>query len=122
MTIVRFPVEAARSHTKRARLVSYLRELADFIERDELETEPDAALVVLTGAEDHEVVCCGYGDDDNALDEAAMVAGSVTRGSFVTMGGNRRKRGDYRPKRMERPNIVDGVFPRKSDLEAPDHG
>ena len=107
-----FPIAEARRHSKRARLAAYLRELAEFVEDDNVEIDPVAALVVLSGAEQHEVVCCGYGDDDHALTEAAMVAGFVVRGDFVTRGANRRNRGDYAPRPMKRPNIVDGAFPK----------
>ena len=110
--IVAFPIAAARRHTKRAQLATYLRELADLVENDEVETDPTAALIVLSGPEEHEVICCGYGDDDHAIDEAAMVAGFVVRGSFVTLGGNRRKRGDYTPRPMRKPNIVEAAFPK----------
>jgi len=113
MAVVEFPHAEAKRHTARARLAQYLRELADTIDTDEAEIDPVAALIVLSGQEEHEVVCCGYRDDERGFEEAAIVAGLVARSLFTTLGGNRRKRGDYRPRTMAKPNIVDGVFPRK---------
>lgn len=117
--VVAFPVAEARRHSKRARLAAYLRELAESIDNDGVEIDPTAALVVLSGAAHHEVVCCGYGDDEAALREAAMVSGFVVRGDFVTLGGNRRNRGDYAPRPMSRPNIIDAAFPRKPSPPQP---
>ena len=113
MPVVEFPAAAARANTKRARLVAYLRELADEIEADNVEAEPTAALVVISGPQIHEVVCCGYGDDAWGYEEASEVAGYVARDhGFPTIGGNQRNRGDYVGRPMQHSNIVDGAFPR----------
>lgn len=52
---------SGRSQRSRSRLANYLRDIADAIERDELETAPWAATLVLTGDERHEVLAVGYG-------------------------------------------------------------
>lgn len=119
--IVSFPSAAARERTKRSRLATYLRELADLIEADEVEIEPTAALVVISGPSAHEVVCCGYDDDDDGFQEAAAVAGYVARSDWCrTLGGNRRKRGDYFGRPMKHHNIVDGDFPRPARASQPE--
>jgi hypothetical protein len=113
MSVVAFPAEAAREHTKRAQLAAYLRELADLIAADELEVEPSAAVVVLTGRHTHEVVCCGYADDEWGYQDASRTADFVARDcGYPTVGRNRRVRGDYVARPLRHSNIVDGAFPR----------
>jgi len=116
---VSFPTAAARSYTKRAQLAAYLRELADFVDRDEIEIEPVAAVIVLTGVSTHEVVCCGYGDDEWGYTEASRVADYVARDcGYPTLGRNRRQRGDYVARPLRHSNIVDGAFPTKRGSNA----
>lgn len=121
--VVAFPSAAARQHTKRARLAAYLRELADLIDADEVEVEPTAALVVISGPRTHEVVCCGYGDDAWGYEEASRVADFVARDcGYPTIGRNRRERGDYVARPMRHSNIVDGDFPRAARPSSPTTG
>lgn len=55
------PSISSRSQRSRSRLANYLRDVADAIERDELETAPWAATLILTGDIRHEVLAVGYG-------------------------------------------------------------
>lgn len=55
------PSISSRSQRSRSRLANYLRDVADAIERDELETAPWAATLILTGDVRHEVLAVGYG-------------------------------------------------------------
>jgi hypothetical protein len=98
----------------------YLREVADLLDANDAETEPTAALLVLSGRRNHEVVCCGYGDDAWGYEEASHAAYFVARASgYPTMGRNRRERGDYIARPLRHSNIVDGAFPR-SAVRQPD--
>src|SRR5258708_5493050 len=91
MTVIALP-ESAKQRQSHPRLTQWLRELADYIDANDLETEPHAALIVLTGPDQHEAICAGYSDDGSALDGAAYAAMAVTRPHFATEGGNIRKR------------------------------
>lgn len=110
--VAQFPTAEARRLTAQQRLARYLRELADVIEKDEAATEPTAALIVLTGAKQHEVLSCGFGNDATGLMEAAQVAEHCTR-PWRTLGRNIRPRYCYRAMPMKDGNVVDGAFPLK---------
>lgn len=110
--VAQFPTAEARRHTARQRLARYLRELADVIERDDAATEPTAALIVLSGAKRHEVVCSGYKHDASGFCEAGHVALNCTR-PWRSLGRNIRPRHAYAPAKMQDENVVDGAFPHK---------
>lgn len=105
--IVNLP-EDAKTRAAHRRLARWLRELADYIESDQLETEPHAALIVLTGVEQHEVLMAGYGEDSRGCDGAMNAARAVISPSYRTEGGNIRPRAhDHYGLRLRKSNIVD---------------
>ena len=75
----------------RRELARYLRELADHLDRDEVEIEPYAMVLCFTGAAKHEVVHWGY-DTWEALRGAAWAVQAVLTPSYQTAGGNMRSR------------------------------
>lgn len=109
--IVNLP-ESAKTRAAHRKLARWLRDLADYIEADELETEPHAALIVLTGANQHEVLMAGYGDDASGCDGAAHAATAVVSPSYRTEGGNTRTRNHTRyGLALRKANIVDFTAP-----------
>lgn len=82
----------AKTRAAHRKLANWLRELADIIEADSIETEPHAALIVLTGTEQHEVLCAGYGSDGHGAQGAAYAAQTVMTTSYRTEGQNIRPR------------------------------
>lgn len=100
--------DAAKTRAAHRKLAQWLRELANYIEADELETEPHAALIVLTGTEQHEVLIAGYGSDARGCDGAAFAAKAVITTGFRTVGGNIRPRDHGRyGSPLRKQNIVD---------------
>lgn len=100
--------DSATTCAAHRRLARWLRELADYIEADELETEPHAALIVLTGAEQHEVLIAGYGEDRGGCDGAIYAAHAVTLTNFRTEGGNIRPRNHaLYGQPLRKQNIID---------------
>lgn len=110
--VAKFPAAKARRLAAQQRVARYLRELADVIEKDEAETEPTAALIVLTGTSQHEVLSIGFGADATGLTEAAEVAVHCTR-PYPTRGRNIRRRYAYRAPPLTGGDVVDGAFPKK---------
>lgn len=89
--IVALP-DDAKVRAAHRRLARWFRELADYIEADELETEPHAAMIVLTGSEQHEVLIAGYSSDVSGCNGAMYAAQTVLSSAFRTAGGNIRPR------------------------------
>lgn len=102
--IHQFPAKAARLHNnrvaaeqaKRNELAEYLRTVAKWIQADDVESEPTALLLVLSGKRGDEVVWEGY---DNNSEVSLRDAGHAAREQVMTpykrRGGNfhdRRKR------------------------------
>lgn len=105
--IVSLP-ESAKTRAAHRRLARWLRDLADYIEGDQLETEPHAALIVLTGVAQHEVLIAGYGDDNRGCEGAMNAARAVIAPSYRTEGGNIRARNhDHYGMVLRKSNIVD---------------
>jgi len=75
----------------RRELANYLRELAEHLDKDEIEIDPYAFVLCLTGPASHEVVHTGY-DTLSALRGAAKTVNAVLSPSYETIGGNRRSR------------------------------
>jgi hypothetical protein len=86
---VTFPADYA-SRARRD-LVAELREIADAIETGTAETAPYAACVILSGAEQHEVLHSGYRSRDD-LRSAVQAAKAIHLVDYETVGGNIRPR------------------------------
>lgn len=111
MPVVALP-DHAKTRAAHRRLARWLRELADYIEADDLETEPHAALIILTGSEQHEVLCAGYGEDRDGCDGAVYAAMAVTSPAYRTAGGNVRPRNHAKyGSPLRKANIVDFTPP-----------
>lgn len=105
--IVNLP-DSAKTRLAHRRLARWLRELAAYIEADDLETEPHAALIVLTGSEQHEVLMAGYSEDARGANGAMNAARAVISPSYRTEGGNIRQRNhDHYGMPLRKANIVD---------------
>ena len=89
MTVKRFQPSAPKSRTE---LVRYLRDLADVIEAETAETDPRAALIVLTGPSRHEVLHVGHNSEPGFICGALQAAQAVYNAPFKTIGGNIRPR------------------------------
>jgi len=76
----------------RRELARWLRDLADTIESDRAETEPSAALVVLTGDARHEVLWTGHEHQPGFLRGAICAAYAVVTPTYDTAGSNVRPR------------------------------
>lgn len=76
----------------RRALARYLRNIADCIEADMAETEPNAALLVLTGRTRHEVLHVGNNAEPGFIDGAIAAARAVYCTPYETEGGNLRPR------------------------------
>lgn len=70
--ILSFPASAP-SYRNKTRLSDFLRTIADHIDNMELQTDPHALMLVLTGDKWHEVLHVGYNLHVDVL-EAAMAA------------------------------------------------
>jgi hypothetical protein len=68
-------------------LARWLREIADLMEADLLETEPHAALIVLTGTERHEMASAGYSEGGDGFDGAVNAAWSIGTAHYERVGG-----------------------------------
>lgn len=73
-------------------LARQLREWADLIAQDLVETEPNACLLVVTGRKQHEVLWLGGKVEGRFLSGALQAATAVIRAPFETVGGNVRPR------------------------------
>jgi hypothetical protein len=108
--VVRF--DGSGPPKSRRELARWLREIAALVEADGLETEPHAALVVLTGADRHEVVSAGYGEDEEGFDGAVSAAYSIGTCHYERVGGNIALRNHPRYGRPYRSqNIAQFVLP-----------
>lgn len=76
----------------RRSLARYLRELANVIEANEAETEPNAAVVILTGRTQHEVLHVGNDHEPGFIRGAILAAQAVHMPRYDTEGGNIRPR------------------------------
>jgi hypothetical protein len=107
-------LQGAACSKSRRELARWLREIAGDIESDVLETEPHAAILVLTGPEWHEMVSAGYSKDGHGFDGAVNAAYSIGSAHYQRQGGNlaRRDHPKYgRPYRSD--NVVQFDPPRK---------
>ena len=89
MTVVRLNPEMPKARRDLAR---WLREIADSIEADAAETEPNAALLVLAGAERFEVLWKGEDIDPGFTRGAITAARAVLCSGYETAGENLRPR------------------------------
>ncbi|MBW3243233.1 hypothetical protein KUV57_11050 [Epibacterium sp. DP7N7-1] len=88
-------------------LATYLRQLADHIESGEVETEPRAAMIVLTGRERHEVLHCGHSAEPGFLPGAVRAAEAVYLTPYMRAGGNMCPRThQYGANEPDRENVV----------------
>lgn len=76
----------------RRALARYLREMADIIDADMADVEPNAALIVLTGRTKHEVVWTGGDTEPRFLYGALEAARAVLCTPYDTVGGHQRPR------------------------------
>ncbi|MEN9062882.1 hypothetical protein [Ponticoccus litoralis] len=84
--------EMGRTPPARRALARYLRELAEVIEADEAETAPNAAVVILTGRTQHEVLHVGNDEEPGFIRGALLAAQAVHTPHYDTAGGNIRLR------------------------------
>lgn len=118
--IRQFPSSEVRHAADRQRLAAWFRQIADYLDANILETEPHAALVVLAGREQYEVVSCGFTKDALGYREAIWAVKQVCDPSYRTVGGNIRKRHTY----ISTPigsghNVIDGAFPSHKQEPSP---
>lgn len=83
---------SGQNHPARKKLADTLREIADFIDRDVVETEPHAFVLCLTGPTRHEVIGDGYGNDPEGWSGARNALDAIRWAQFKTEGGNIRTR------------------------------
>lgn len=89
MSVVNFEPSVPSARRSLAR---YLRDLANVIDADLAEVEPNAALIVLTGRTAHEVVWTGGHSEPGFLRGALAAAVAVIQTSYPTMGDRQRPR------------------------------
>lgn len=82
----------AQHKSRRQELADMLRDIAGFIERDELVCDPHAFVMCLTGPTMHEVCGQGYGNDPEGWAGARQALHTIWRADFRTEGGNIRMR------------------------------
>lgn len=78
--------------SSRQALADWFRELAGHIERDELDCEPHAVVMCLTGPTVHEAVGMGYENDPEGWHGARQALRAIEWARFRTVGGNIRTR------------------------------
>ncbi|MCP1550651.1 MULTISPECIES: hypothetical protein [Methylorubrum] len=102
-----------RAGRVRRDLARHLREIADLIEADQVETEPHAFWLVLTGMAQHEVLYAGYAEDGDGFRGALSAAGFIGGAAFPTRGGPvRRREGEVYGRPYRNENVVDFGAPR----------
>jgi hypothetical protein len=102
---------AVRSATA---LADYLQNIADHIRAGDVETDPHAILLVLTGMDRHEVLKIGYQTDRDGLGGAVRAVEAVCLTPYKTQGDNMRTRSHPlygRTIRPEPPKPADGTKP-----------
>jgi hypothetical protein len=95
-------------------LADYLEDIARHIRAGDVETDPHAILLVLTGVDRHEVLKIGYETDRDGLGGAVRAAEAVTMTRYKTQGDNMRSRTHPLYGRAIRPEPAkpsDGVKP-----------
>lgn len=79
----------AANQAKRNELAEYLRTVAKWIQADDVESEPTALLLVLSGKLGDEVVWKGYnGNGEVSLRDAGNAAQAQVTSAFKRRGGN----------------------------------
>lgn len=79
----------ASEQAKRNVIAEYLRTCANWIQADDVECEPTAVLLVLSGKAGDEVVWKGYADNsDVSLRDVAHAVTSQLNTTFKRRGGN----------------------------------
>lgn len=79
----------ASEQAKRNVLAEYLREVATWIQRDDVECEPTALVLILSGKSGDEVVWKGYQDNpDVSLRDAGRAANTQFTTPYKRRGGN----------------------------------
>lgn len=79
----------AAEQNKRNELADYLRRIADWIKADDVECDPTALLLVLSGRKGDEVVWKGYnGNSEVSLRDAGHAAYSQVSTPYKRRGGN----------------------------------
>ena len=79
----------AAAQDKRNELAAYLRQIADWIQADDVECEPSALVCVLSGRAGDEVVWKGYQDNsDVSLKDAGRAANTQFSTPYKRRGGN----------------------------------
>ncbi|MTI12141.1 hypothetical protein [Sansalvadorimonas verongulae] len=86
--VLTFPARLEHLRQK-SRLADYLRTMADYIDSDATECEPEAILMVLSGDKYHEVLGIGHDDKEGLFGEAAASAFSHSRCTYNRRGGNK---------------------------------
>lgn len=79
----------AAGQAKRNELADYLRKMADYLQRDDIESEPSAITVVLSGKAGDEVLWNGYANNpDVSLRDVARAFDSQFSTPYKRRGGN----------------------------------
>ena len=94
--IYQLPQKSRRLHNirvkseqeERTRLAEWFRAIADRIERNEVEREPLAAMIVLSSVAGDEVLHVGYKAQEVSLVQAGMAASRLSTCSYTRRGGN----------------------------------
>ena len=82
-------LRVAAQQDRRNELAAYLRQLADYIQGDDVESEPTALMIVLSGKAGDEVVWKGYADNPQvSLRDAGHAAYRQVNTSYTMRGGN----------------------------------
>lgn len=107
--VFQFPQLGQRAHNakvlanlaERKRLADWFRSLAMHIERDEIEHQPLAAMIVLSSAAGDEVLSIGYQQDGVTRQEVSRVQAASAAYRFVTTPFPRRG-GNFFERKKER--------------------
>lgn len=79
----------SEKYKSRKDLVDWLRTVASWLEKDEIECEPSALVLILSGKTGDEVVWKGYSDNsDVSLRDAGRAANSQFNTPYKRRGGN----------------------------------
>ena len=78
-----------QNQAQRKKLADWFRTIAAHIEGNDVEREPLAAMIVLSGASGDEVLHTGYGDHEQvSLRQAGYAAQKLATTPFARRGGN----------------------------------
>lgn len=98
----------AQHKSRRQELADMLRQIANYIEADQLACEPHAFVMCLTGPTMHEVCGQGYSNDPEGWAGARQALNTIYRANFRTEGGNVRMR-ETRMYGLETDNKIENL-------------